>query len=48
MVLQTNLISKDHQTPVSFSSQDTTDTLSGIPHGIEAKKFRFPDPVSIS
>jgi hypothetical protein len=37
--LETNLVSENHQTPVGFTSKHTTDTLSRIPHCIEAKEF---------
>lgn len=44
----TNLVSEHHETPVGLSSQDTTDTLCGMSHGVESEVVVLPDPVVVA
>jgi hypothetical protein len=45
---KTDLIRKDHQPPICLSSQYTTDTLSGMTHGIERQIVGFLNPMGVS
>jgi hypothetical protein len=47
LLLCTYLISKNHKSPIGFTTENTPYTLSGVPHSVKAKPFRFTDPISV-
>jgi hypothetical protein len=44
---RTHLVGKDHETPIGFTTQNTSYTLCGMSHGIESEVIVFSYPVII-
>jgi len=44
----TDLIRKDHETPIGLSSQGTTDALGRISDRVKAQEFGLAYPVSVA
>jgi len=45
---KTNLVRENHETPIGLTTKYTSNTLSGMSHGIECKELVFPYPIIVS
>jgi hypothetical protein len=44
----TDLVGKDHESPVGLSSQDSSDTLGGMSHRVEGEVVGLLDPMRVT
>jgi hypothetical protein len=44
----TNLVSKDHETPIGLPSQGTADALGGVSNRIKAQELGLAYPICIT
>ena len=46
--MRTNLVGKNHQTIIRFSSQYSSNTLSRMPHSVESKEIILPNSIRVA